>query len=144
MSRRRSRSRRWTRCAWSSRPRAFRSRRVRGATDFWWSTIPTAISSSSTIRARLHPAGLLEIKHNRAAVPIRPLGSASSFGTLHSHLAGDSAVTVWVYARRNDAVVLYPSAGTHDSDPGAHGRRGNEGRRVVSSHGEAQNLQDRI
>jgi catechol 2,3-dioxygenase-like lactoylglutathione lyase family enzyme len=28
----------------------------RGATVSWWSTIPTAISSSSTTRTRLHPA----------------------------------------------------------------------------------------
>ncbi len=31
-----------------------RSRRVPGATGSWWSMIPTAISSSSTIRTRLH------------------------------------------------------------------------------------------
>ncbi len=42
-------------------------RRVRGATGSWWSMIPTAISSSSTIRTRLRPARLLEMKHNRAA-----------------------------------------------------------------------------
>ncbi len=51
------------------RPRAFRSRRVRGATGFWWSMISTAISSSSTIRTKLHPARLLEMKHNRPASP---------------------------------------------------------------------------
>jgi catechol 2,3-dioxygenase-like lactoylglutathione lyase family enzyme len=60
---------RWTHCARNSRPRAFRSRRVRGATGSWWSMISTAISSSSTIRARLRPARLLEMKHNRAAAP---------------------------------------------------------------------------
>ena len=49
------RSLRWTLCARNSRPRAFRSRRVRGATGSWWSMIPTAISSSSTIRTRLRP-----------------------------------------------------------------------------------------
>jgi hypothetical protein len=32
-----------------------RSRKVRGATGCWWSMIPTAISSSSTTRARLTP-----------------------------------------------------------------------------------------
>jgi catechol 2,3-dioxygenase-like lactoylglutathione lyase family enzyme len=53
----------------NSRPRGFRSRRVRGATGFWWSMISTAISSSSTIRARPHPARLLEMKHNRPASP---------------------------------------------------------------------------
>ena len=52
-----------------SKPRAFRSRRVRGATGSWWSMIPTAISSSSTIRARLHPARLPEMKRNRPASP---------------------------------------------------------------------------
>ena len=61
------RSPRWTRCARNSRPRAFRSRRVGGATGFWWSMIPTAINSSSTIRARLHPARLPEMKRNRPA-----------------------------------------------------------------------------
>src|SRR5712691_8504003 len=35
--------------------------------------IPTAISSSSTIRARLRPARLLEMKHNRAAAPAWPV-----------------------------------------------------------------------
>src|SRR6202011_5444716 len=55
----------------NSRPRAFRSRRVRGATGSWWSMIPTAISSSSTIRTRLHPARLLEKKRNRPASPRR-------------------------------------------------------------------------
>src|SRR5580658_3488662 len=57
------------RCARNSRPRAFRSRRVRGATGSWWSMIPTAISSSSTIRPSRRPARLLEMKHNRAAAP---------------------------------------------------------------------------
>src|SRR6266404_8782883 len=41
--------------------KVFRSRKVHGATGFWWSMIPTAISSSSTIPPRLHPARLLEI-----------------------------------------------------------------------------------
>jgi hypothetical protein len=59
------RSPRWTRCALNWRPRAFRSRMVRGAIGFWWSMISTAISSSSTIRTRLHPARLLEMKHDR-------------------------------------------------------------------------------
>ena len=39
-----------TRCARNSRPRMFRSRKVRGATVSWWSMIPTAISFSSTTR----------------------------------------------------------------------------------------------
>jgi hypothetical protein len=38
---------------------------VRGATGSWWSMIPTAISSSSTIPTRLRPARLLEMKRNR-------------------------------------------------------------------------------
>src|ERR1035438_6176822 len=50
----RPQSPRWTLCARNSRPRASQSRRVRGATGFWWSMISTAISSSSTIRTRLH------------------------------------------------------------------------------------------
>jgi catechol 2,3-dioxygenase-like lactoylglutathione lyase family enzyme len=33
--------------------RAFRSRKVRGASDSWWSMIPTAIRSSSTTRTKL-------------------------------------------------------------------------------------------
>jgi len=45
---------RWTRCARNSKARAFQSRRVHGATGSWWSMIPTAISSSSTTRTRLH------------------------------------------------------------------------------------------
>ena len=52
---------RWTRCARNSRPRAFRSRRGRGATGCWWSMIRTAISCSSTIRTRLPPARLFAI-----------------------------------------------------------------------------------
>src|SRR5579862_6177758 len=62
-SRRRAkpRSPRWTRCARNSRPRALRSRMVRGATGSWWSMILTAISSSSTIRPRLRPT-----RHNPA------------------------------------------------------------------------------
>jgi len=60
----------------NSRPRAFRSRRVRGVTGSWWSMIPTAISSSSTIRTRLHPARLLEMKHNRPASPGRAITAA--------------------------------------------------------------------
>jgi hypothetical protein len=63
------RSPRWTRCARNSRPRAFRLRRVRGATGSWWSMIPTEISSSSTIRARLHPTKSLEVKRNRPDAP---------------------------------------------------------------------------
>jgi len=58
----RPRSPRWMRYAQNSSPRAFQSRRVHGAIDFWWSMISTAISSSSTIRARLHPPTLLEMK----------------------------------------------------------------------------------
>ena len=46
----------FTRCARNSRPRGFRSRRVRGATGCWWWMIPTAISSSLIIRTRLRPA----------------------------------------------------------------------------------------
>ena len=48
------------RCARNSRPRASRSRRVGGATGSSWSTIPTAINSSSTIRTRVRLARLLE------------------------------------------------------------------------------------
>src|SRR5215475_3880346 len=40
-------------CARSSKPKAFPSRMVRGVTAFWSLLIPTAISSSSTTRARL-------------------------------------------------------------------------------------------
>ena len=47
-------------CAQNYRPRAFRSRMVRGLPASGRSMIPTAISSSSTIRPRLHPARLLE------------------------------------------------------------------------------------
>ena len=65
---------RWTRCARNSRPRAFRSRRVRGATGFWSSMIPTAISSSSTIRPRMHPARLQGTNHNRPAARRRDVG----------------------------------------------------------------------
>jgi len=54
-------------CVQNSKARAFRSKRVRGATDCWWSMIPTEISSCSTIRARLHPAQLLEMQHSRLA-----------------------------------------------------------------------------
>jgi catechol 2,3-dioxygenase-like lactoylglutathione lyase family enzyme len=39
------------------------------ATGFWWSMISTAISSSSTIRTRVHPPRLLEMKHKRPASP---------------------------------------------------------------------------
>ena len=46
---------------------------------FWWSMILTAISSSSTIRARLHPARLLEMKHNRPASP----GGATTTAECH-------------------------------------------------------------
>ena len=67
----RPRSPRWTRCARNSRPRALRSRTVRGATGFLWSMIPTAISSSSIIRPRLRPSRLREKKHDRRVSPSR-------------------------------------------------------------------------
>ena len=54
----RPRSRPSMRCGLSSKRRALRSRTAGGATGSW-SMIPTAISSSSTIRTRLHPARLL-------------------------------------------------------------------------------------
>jgi hypothetical protein len=60
-----ARSRLSMRCGQNSKPRALRSRTAGGATGSWWSMIPTAISSSSTIRTRLHPARLLEMKRNR-------------------------------------------------------------------------------
>ncbi|MGA8443319.1 MAG: hypothetical protein WB762_31685 [Candidatus Sulfotelmatobacter sp.] len=59
-------------------------KRVRGATGSWWSMIPTAISCSSTVRTRLRPARLLEMKHNPAARQhgrfhgIHSLGSAAT------------------------------------------------------------------
>lgn len=62
VSRRRAKQQppRWTNCAQSWSPGAFRSKRVSGATGSWSSTIPRAISSSSTIRPRLNPARQLE------------------------------------------------------------------------------------
>jgi hypothetical protein len=45
------------------------SRMVPGATGSWWSTIPTAIRSSSIVRARLHQATLLEMNRNHPAAP---------------------------------------------------------------------------
>jgi hypothetical protein len=59
---RKSRLPRWTHCGRNSRSGAFRSRMARGATGFWWSMISTAISSSSTIRTRPHPARLLKMR----------------------------------------------------------------------------------
>ena len=49
--------------------RALRSRTVRGATGFWWSMIPTAINSFSTIRQRLHPARRPQMKPSRLGSP---------------------------------------------------------------------------
>jgi hypothetical protein len=46
---------------------------VRGDTGFWWSTISTAISRCSTIRARPHPTKLSEIKRNHAAPSSRAM-----------------------------------------------------------------------
>src|SRR5215469_6113453 len=59
------------RCARNSRPRALRSRRVRGVTGSWWSMILTAISSSSTIRAKPRRARLLKTKPSCPAAPWR-------------------------------------------------------------------------
>jgi hypothetical protein len=59
------------RCARNSRPKGCRFRRVRGATGSWWSMILTAINSSSTIRTRLHPAGLGETKRSAPGAPAR-------------------------------------------------------------------------
>jgi hypothetical protein len=52
-----------------SKQRALRSRTVGGATGSWWSMIPTAISSFSTIRTKLRPARLLAMKRNRLGRP---------------------------------------------------------------------------
>jgi hypothetical protein len=48
------------------------------AIGFWWSMISKAISSSSTIRTRLHAARLLEIKHDRPAPPRLDNGGAGT------------------------------------------------------------------
>ena len=59
----------------------------RGATACWWSMILTAISSSSTIRPRPHPARLPEMKRNRSASPGRDprrRRRSGSNGGLHS------------------------------------------------------------
>jgi len=54
------------------------------ATGFWWSMIPTAISSSSTIRARPHPARLPEMKRNRPAAPLIQFLELSECGQINS------------------------------------------------------------
>src|SRR6266567_9559921 len=52
--------------------------------------IPTAISSSSTIRTRLHPARLLEMKRNRPAAAAWP-ASASAESAGHSWKRGHTS-----------------------------------------------------
>jgi hypothetical protein len=83
----RPRSRPSMRCGLNSKPRALRSRTAGGATGSWWSMIPTAISCSSTIRTRLHPARLLQMKRNRPAAPSWP-GPASPESAGHSREHG--------------------------------------------------------